>query len=71
MERILLFCHCKYSVHATWKIKGTINGGKNIKKNYSPVDKSLIAERAGEQDVYEQYLRTLAGLNIPYDEVSE
>ena len=71
MERIFLFYHCKYSVHSTWKIRGTSNGSKNIKKNYSPVDKSLVGEGAAEEDVYEQYLGTLGGLNILNDEVSE
>ena len=33
--------------------------------------KSLVEEGAGEEDVYEKYLGTLGGLNIPYDEVSE
>ena len=53
------------------KIKSAINGSKNIKKNYSHVDKSLVGEGAGEEDVYERYLETLGGLNIPCDEVSE
>ena len=35
------------------------------------MDKSLVCEGAGEQDVYEQYLGALRGLNIPCDEVSE
>ena len=64
LQRILLFYRCKYSVHATWKIKSTINGSKNIKKNYSPEDKSLVGEGAGEEDVYKQYLGTLGGLTI-------
>ena len=61
----------KYLVHVSWKNKITINGTKNIKKNYSPVDKSLVGEGAGEEDVYQQYLGTLGGQNILYDEVSE
>ena len=61
----------KYLVHVSWKIKSTINGSKNIKKNYSLVDKSLVGEVAGEQDVYQQYLGTLGGQNILYDQVSE
>ena len=35
------------------------------------MDKSLVGEGAGEEDVYQQYLGTLAGQNILYDEVSE
>ena len=55
----------------TWKIKTTVNGSKNVKKNYSPVDKSLASEGTGEENVYEQYTEDLGGLNIPNDEVSE
>ena len=54
----------KYLVHVSWKIKSTINGSKNIKKNYSPEDKSLVGEGAGEEDVYKQHLGTLGGLTI-------
>ena len=71
MEIIILFYHCKHSVHATQKIKSTINGSKNMKKNYSPVDKCLVGEGAVEEDVYKQYLGALGGINIPNDEVSE
>ena len=35
------------------------------------MDKSLVGEGAGEEDVYQQYLGTLGGQNILYDEVSE
>ena len=38
---------------------------------YSHVDKSLVGEGAGEEDVYEQYLGALGGLNILCHEVSE
>ena len=68
MEIILLFYHCKCSVYGTWKIKSAINGSENIKKNYSPVDKSLVGEGAGEEDVYEQYLEALGGLNKQNDQ---
>ena len=32
MEIILLFYYCKYSVHATYKTKSTVNVSKNTKK---------------------------------------
>ena len=35
------------------------------------MDKSLVGEGAGEEDVYQQYLGTLGGQNILYNEVSE
>ena len=35
------------------------------------MDKSLVDEGAGEEDVYEHYQESLGGLNIPNDEVSE
>ena len=35
------------------------------------MDKSLVGEGAGEEDVYEQYLGALGGLNILCHEVSE
>ena len=35
------------------------------------MDKSLVGEGAGEEDVYEHYQESLGGLNIPSDEVSE
>ena len=34
------------------------------------MDKSLVGKGAGGEDVYEQYLGTLRGLNISYDKVS-
>lgn len=55
MESVILFYHFKYLVHAihvTWKIKTAINGSKDIMKNYSPVDKSLVVEYAGEENLY-------------------
>ena len=58
-------------VHAILKIKSTINGSINIKKNYSPVGKSLVGEGARKEDVYEQYLGVSGELNIPIDVVSE
>ena len=53
MKRLVFLYHCKYLVNATLRIKITINGSKNIKKNYSFVDKSLVGEGAGEENVYE------------------
>ena len=44
------------------KIKSTINGSKNIKKNYPPADKYLVGEGAGKEDV--------RVLGEPNDEVS-
>ena len=35
------------------------------------MDKSLVGEGAVGKDVYEQYLETLGGLKLPYDEVFE
>lgn len=70
MKRLIFLYHCKYLVHATLRIKITINGSKNIKKNYSFVHKSLVGEGAGEETVYEQYLGDLGELSIPNDEVS-
>lgn len=40
-------------------------------KKYSSVDKFLVVEYAGGENLYEQYLGVLGGLNIPNDEVSE
>ena len=31
----------------------------------------MVGRGAGEEDVYEQYLAALGGLNMPYDEVSK
>lgn len=53
MESVILFYHFKYLVHAihvTWKIKTAVNDSKDIMKNYSPVDKSLVVEYAGEEN---------------------
>ena len=58
-------------VNATRKIKNTINGSKNIKINCSTVDKSLIRKGAREQDLYQQYLGALGGLNIINEQLSD
>ena len=58
-------------VNATRKIKNTINGSKNIKINCSTVDKSLVSKGAREQDVYQQYLGALVGINIISVEFSD